>query len=49
MNFCFSNIKRIKNVLDTWGGTGLYFGQILNSQGIVVDVKKREFDVIFRK
>jgi hypothetical protein len=26
--------------LDTWGGTGLYFVQILNTQGIVVDVKK---------
>jgi hypothetical protein len=26
--------------LDTWGGTGLYFVQILNAQGIVVDVKK---------
>jgi hypothetical protein len=26
--------------LNTWGGTGLYFVQILNSQGIVVDVKK---------
>jgi hypothetical protein len=26
--------------LNTWGGTGLYFVQILNAQGIVVDVKK---------
>lgn len=26
--------------LTTWGGTGLYFVQILNAQGIVVDVKK---------
>ncbi len=26
--------------LDTWGGTGLYFVQILNAQGVVVDVKK---------
>ena len=26
--------------LNTWGGTGLYFVQILNVQGIVVDVKK---------
>ena len=26
--------------LDTWGGAGLYFVQILNAQGIVVDVKK---------
>lgn len=26
--------------LDTWGGSGLYFVQILNAQGIVVDVKK---------
>ncbi len=26
--------------LNAWGGTGLYFVQILNAQGIVVDVKK---------
>ena len=26
--------------LNTWGGTGLYFVQILNAQAIVVDVKK---------
>ena len=26
--------------LTTWGGAGLYFVQILNAQGIVVDVKK---------
>ena len=26
--------------LNSWGGTGLYFVQILNAQGIVVDVKK---------
>ncbi len=26
--------------LNTWGGIGLYFVQILNAQGIVVDVKK---------
>jgi hypothetical protein len=26
--------------LNSWGGTGLYFVQILNTQGIVVDVKK---------
>jgi hypothetical protein len=26
--------------LSTWGGTGMYFVQILNAQGIVVDVKK---------
>jgi hypothetical protein len=26
--------------LNTWGGTGLYFVQIINAQGIVVDVKK---------
>jgi len=26
--------------LNTWGGTGVYFVQILNAQGIVVDVKK---------
>ena len=26
--------------LTNWGGTGLYFVQILNAQGIVVDVKK---------
>lgn len=26
--------------LSTWGGAGLYFVQILNAQGIVVDVKK---------
>jgi hypothetical protein len=26
--------------LNTWGGAGLYFVQILNAQGIVVDVKK---------
>jgi len=26
--------------LNTWGGTGLYFVQIVNTQGIVVDVKK---------
>ena len=26
--------------LNSWGGTGLYFVQIVNAQGIVVDVKK---------
>jgi hypothetical protein len=26
--------------LDTWGGTGLYFVQILNSQGQILDIKK---------
>jgi hypothetical protein len=26
--------------LNTWGGTGLYYVQILNAQGTVVDVKK---------
>ena len=26
--------------LNTWGGSGMYFVQILNAQGIVVDVKK---------
>jgi hypothetical protein len=26
--------------LNAWGGTGLYFVQILNAQGVVVDVKK---------
>jgi hypothetical protein len=26
--------------LDTWGGTGLYFVQILNAQGQILDIKK---------
>jgi hypothetical protein len=26
--------------LSTWGGAGLYFVQIINAQGVVVDVKK---------
>ena len=26
--------------LNTWGGTGLYYVQMLNAQGIIVDVKK---------
>jgi hypothetical protein len=26
--------------LNTWGGTGLYFVQILNAQGQILDIKK---------
>jgi hypothetical protein len=26
--------------LDTWGGTGLYFVQIINPQGQIIDIKK---------